>query len=55
MMCLYSVLLVALNRRHLAPELRPGAVRIGWLAWATVFYGWLGLLTVASGVRRMWF
>ena len=55
MMCLYSVLLVALNRRHLAPELRPGAVRIGWLAWATVFYGWLGVLTVASGVRRMWF
>jgi hypothetical protein len=54
-MCLYSVLLVALNRRCLAPELRPGAVRVGWLVWATALYGWLAALTVASGVRRLGF
>jgi hypothetical protein len=53
MMCLYSMLLVALNRRHLAPELRPGAVRTGWLVWAAVFYGWLAGLTILDGVRRL--
>jgi len=53
MMCLYSMLLIALNRRHLAAEVRIGAVRLGWLLWATVFYGGLAGLTILQQLRRL--
>ncbi len=53
MMCAYALLLIRLNRRHLAAPLRIGPVRIAVLAWAAVFYGWLAWLTIAQQVGRL--
>jgi hypothetical protein len=53
MMSLYSVLLIVLNRRHLAPALRPGRARLAWLVWATLFYGGLAALTILREGRRL--
>jgi len=53
MMFIYSALLILLNRRLLAPELRPGPVRVGALVWAVVLFGALSAITVADQAKRL--
>jgi hypothetical protein len=53
MMFLYSGLLILLNRRLLAPELRPGPVRVGALAWAVALFGVLSAITVVDQAKRL--
>jgi len=45
MMCLYSVLLIAINRRHLPAPIRVRSYRLGALIWASAVFGVLALLT----------
>ena len=52
-MCVYSALLIALNRRHLMAPLRPSPARVAVLVWSTVFYGWLAALTILQQLRRL--
>lgn len=53
MMFLYSGLLILLNRRLLAPELRPGPMRVGALAWAVALFGVLTAITVVDQAKRL--
>lgn len=46
MMCLYSALLIAINRRHLPPAICVRTYRLGALIWATVVFGILAVLTI---------
>ncbi|RIQ33651.1 Nramp family divalent metal transporter [Jiangella rhizosphaerae] len=46
MMFLYSGLLILLNRRSLAPEIRPARFRVGALVWAFLLFGVLSALTI---------
>jgi hypothetical protein len=52
-MFLYSGLLILLNRRLLAPELRPGTLRVGALAWAVALFGVLSAITVVDQAKRL--
>jgi hypothetical protein len=51
-MFVYAILLIQLNRRGLPPALRVHGVRLGMLAFATLFYGffsgWLVIVQVRS-------
>ena len=51
-MFVYSILLIQLNRRGLPPAIRVGGLRLGMLAFATLFYGffagWLIVVQVRS-------
>jgi hypothetical protein len=53
MMFLYSGLLILLNRRVLAPELRRGPVRVGGLVWAVGLFGVLSAITVVDQAKRL--
>ncbi len=53
MMFIYSGLLIVLNRRLLAPELRPGPVRVGALVWAVLLFGVLSGITVVDQIGRL--
>jgi hypothetical protein len=53
MMFIYSGLLILVNRRLLAPALRPGAVRVGALAWAVLLFGVLSGITVVDQLGRL--
>ena len=53
MMFLYSGLLIALNRRMLAPPLRPRGYRVVALAWAVVLFGALSAVVVVDQLRRL--
>ncbi|WP_114954685.1 Nramp family divalent metal transporter [Sphingosinicella terrae] len=53
MMVLYSALLIRLNRRLLAPPLRPAPYRIAALIWATGLFGILSAITVYDQARRL--
>ncbi len=53
MMCLYSVLLLRLNRRELPEALKVRAVRAGALVWATLLFGVLAALTIWQQVGRL--
>ena len=53
MMFVYSALLIVLNRRLLAPELRPSAVRIGALAWAVLLFGVLSGITIVDQFAKL--
>ena len=46
MMCLYSVLLIVINRRHLPAAIRVRSYRLWVLVWATLMFGTLGALTI---------
>jgi len=53
MMCMYSLLLLVLNRRELPAPIRVGGFRIAALVWATVFFGVLSALTVWQQLRLL--
>ena len=53
MMCIYSALLIVLNRRCLMAPLRISPPRVAVLAWSTVFYGWLATLTILQQLRHL--
>jgi hypothetical protein len=53
MMVFYSALLIVLNRRLLAPELRPAGYRVAALWWATGLFGVLSAITVIDQARRL--
>jgi hypothetical protein len=46
MMCLYSVLLIVINRRYLPQPIRVRSYRLWALVWATIGYGILAALTI---------
>jgi hypothetical protein len=46
MMCLYSVLLIAINRRHLPEPIRLRSFRLAAILWATLLFGTLAVLTI---------
>lgn len=54
MMCLYSVLLLLLNRRELPPPLRVRSFRAAALIWATALFGVLSTLTIWHQLQRLW-
>jgi len=53
MMCIYSVLLIVLNRRQLPAAIRISPVRIGALIWSTLLFGFLALLTFNQQIRNL--
>jgi hypothetical protein len=53
MMCLYSGLLLALNRRFLPDAIKVRSWRVGALIWSVVFFGVLGALTIVQQVQRL--
>ncbi len=52
-MCVYSALLIVLNRRHLVAAIRVGGFRLAVLAWSALFYGTLAILTILQEARRL--
>lgn len=54
MMCIYSALLVVLNRRLLPEAIRIGAFRAAVLVWSTLLFGVLAALTIATQVHMLW-
>jgi hypothetical protein len=53
MMCLYSALLIAINRQHLPPAIRVRSYRLGALVWSTVVFGILAVLTIWQQVSML--
>jgi hypothetical protein len=53
MMCLYSWLLLRLNRRELPEAIRVRSYRIAALVWSTLFFGALAALTVWQQAGRI--
>jgi hypothetical protein len=53
MMFLYSMLLIALNRRALPPALGLRSYRLGALIWATAFFGVLSALKIWQQAQRL--
>jgi hypothetical protein len=53
MMFIYSALLIILNRRLLAPPLRPAGYRIGALVWAVALFGILSVITIVDQARKL--
>jgi hypothetical protein len=46
MMCIYSALLIVINRRHLPQAIRLRSYRLAILVWASVVFGVLALITI---------
>jgi hypothetical protein len=53
MMVLYSALLIILNRRMLAPALRPRAFRVAALVWSVALFGILFGITAADQLAKL--
>ena len=53
MMCLYSALLLVLNRRGLPEAIRVRSYRAGALVWSTGFFGLLAALTIWQQLLRL--
>jgi len=53
MMCLYSFLLLVLNRRGLPEAIRVRSYRAAVLVWSTAFFGLLAILTIWQQVQRL--
>jgi hypothetical protein len=53
MMCIYSLLLVLVNRKLLPQEIRITPVRIVALLWATALFGFLAVLTVNQQLGKL--
>jgi hypothetical protein len=53
MMFVYSALLIVLNRRLLAPALRPAGYRVAALVWAVGLFGLLSVITVIDQLKRL--
>ena len=53
MMCLYSWLLIALNRRLSPAAVRIGPLRIAVLAWSTLLFGALAAVTIYTQLQAL--
>jgi len=53
MMCLYSALLLLLNRKGLPDAIKVRSYRVGALVWSTAFFGLLAALTVWQQLQRL--
>jgi hypothetical protein len=53
MMCLYSWLLLMLNRKHLPEAIRVRSYRVAALIWSTAFFGLLAALTIWQQLHRL--
>jgi hypothetical protein len=53
MMCIYSVLLIVLNRRGLPARIRITPGRIAALVWSTAMFGVLAVLTIRQQLQRL--
>lgn len=53
MMCIYSVLLIVLNRKKLPAPIRISPVRLGALVWAALLFGVLAFLTFQQQIRNL--
>jgi hypothetical protein len=53
MMCLYSGLLIHLNRRRLPDAIKILSYRVAALVWATAFFGFLAALTMREQLNRL--
>ena len=53
MMCLYSMLLLVLNRRGLPEAIRVRSYRVVALIWSTAFFGVLASLTIWQQLQRL--
>ena len=53
MMFVYSALLIVLNRRLLAPELRPAPYRVAALCWAVALFGTLSAITIVDQFGKL--
>ena len=53
MMCLYSMLLLVLNRRGLPEAIRVQSYRVVALIWSTAFFGVLASLTIWQQLQRL--
>ena len=54
MMCLYSALLLVLNRRGLPEPIRVRSYRVAALIWSTVFFGVLAADLLAAAPALVW-
>jgi hypothetical protein len=53
MMCLYSAMLLVLNRRGLPDAIKVRSYRVAVLVWATAFFGVMSLLTIRQQLARL--
>ena len=53
MMCIYSCLLIVLNRRMLPAAIRIGPVRTAILVWSTLLFGALAAVTIRTQVQAL--
>lgn len=53
MMCVYSALLILINRRHLPGPIRVRSWRLGTLVWASIVFGVLAALTIWQQVSAI--
>jgi hypothetical protein len=53
MMCLYSALLIVINKRHLPAPVRIRSYRTGILVWATAAFGTLAALTIWQELSKL--
>jgi len=53
MMCLYSALLIVINRKHLPGAIRVRSYRLAILVWATLLFGTLAVLTIWQQISNL--
>jgi hypothetical protein len=53
MMCIYSALLIVINKHYLPKEIRVRSYRLGSLVWATILYGVLAALTIWQQLSKL--
>jgi hypothetical protein len=53
MMCLYSAMLLVLNRKGLPEAIKVRSYRVAVLIWSTAFFGTLALLTLRQQLARL--
>ena len=53
MMCLYSGLLINLNRRLLPDPIKIRSYRVAALIWSTVLFGALAAMTIRQQILRL--
>jgi hypothetical protein len=54
MMCIYSALLIVINRRHLPAAIQVRSYRLWILVWATLVFGALAVLTIWQETSKLW-
>jgi len=52
-MFMYSILLIALNRKMLPPAIRIGSFRVATLVWSTLMFGTLAALTIYTQAQLL--